>query len=150
VVRAQQVGPGFFPHFSLFAAVSAGRDRGGLAFERAHLVAHARFLTAAVRAAGAREAGFRVTTLDSRFAGFLELVREALPGVAVDDDPDREGGRDYYAGVCFTVTGDFGDGLVPVGDGGFTPWTARLLGNAKERLLISGVGVDRIAALLNG
>jgi hypothetical protein len=36
--------------------------------------------------------------------------------------------------------GDHGE----VGDGGFTDWTARLLGNGKERLLISGYGVDRL------
>jgi hypothetical protein len=31
------------------------------------------------------------------------------------------------------------------GDGGFTDWTAQLLGSRKERLLISGYGIDRIA-----
>lgn len=149
VVRAQPPGPGFFAHFSLFAAVTAGRDRGNLAFEREHLVEHARFLTTAVSAAGARAAGFQVTTLDNRFADFAASVQEALPGVAVSDAPDRTVGRDYYSGLCFTVTADFGSGHEAVGDGGFTPWTARLLGNAKERLLISGIGVDRVASLLN-
>ncbi|WP_406629514.1 hypothetical protein [Amycolatopsis sp. WGS_07] len=149
VVRAQPPAPGLYAHFSLFAAITAGRDRGSLAFEREHLVEHARFLTDAVRAAGAKSAGFLVTTLDSRFADFAASVQEALPDVAVADDPDRAVGRDYYSGLCFTVTGDFGAGPAPVGDGGFTPWTARLLGNAKERLIISGIGVDRVASLLN-
>ncbi|GAB3367234.1 hypothetical protein [Amycolatopsis echigonensis] len=149
VVRAQPPGPGFFAHFSLFAAVTAGRDRGSLAFEREHLVEHARFLTTAVRTAGARAAGFQVTTLDNRFADFAASVQEALADVAVSDAPDRAVGRDYYSGLCFTVTADFGSGHEAVGDGGFTPWTARLLGNAKERLLISGIGVDRVASLLN-
>ena len=30
----------------------------------------------------------------------------------------------------------------PLVDGGFTDWTARLLGNQKERLLISGIGSE--------
>ncbi|MFD2471917.1 hypothetical protein [Amycolatopsis silviterrae] len=149
VVRAQPPAPGLYAHFSLFAAITAGRDRGSLAFEREHLVEHARFLTDAVRAAGAKSAGFLVTTLDSRFADFAASVQEALPDVTVADDPDRAVGRDYYSGLCFTVTGDFGSGPAPVGDGGFTPWTARLLGNAKERLIISGIGVDRVASLLS-
>jgi hypothetical protein len=34
-----------------------------------------------------------------------------------------------------------------IGDGGFTDWTARLLANQKERLLISGYGLDRLAGL---
>ncbi|GAA1020875.1 MULTISPECIES: hypothetical protein [Amycolatopsis] len=149
VVRAQPPGPGLFAHFSLFGAVTAGRDRGSLAFEREHLVEHARFLTNAVRAAGARAAGFQVTTLDNRFADFAASVQDALPDVEVSDDSDRAVGRDYYFGLCFTVTADFGTGPAVVGDGGFTPWTARLLGNAKERLLVSGIGVDRVASLLN-
>lgn len=149
VVRAQLPAPGLFAHFSLFAAITAGRDRGSLSFEREHLIEHAQLLTTAVRAAGARAAGFEVTTLDTRFADFAASVRESLPDVAVSDAPDRSVGRGYYFGLCFTVTADFGSGLVPVGDGGFTPWTARLLGNAKERLLVSGIGVDRVASLLN-
>ena len=32
-------------------------------------------------------------------------------------------------------------------DGGFVDWTAALLANRKERLLISGYGVDRLAGL---
>jgi hypothetical protein len=32
-----------------------------------------------------------------------------------------------------------------VGDGGFVTWTGQLLGSRKERLLISGYGIDRIA-----
>jgi hypothetical protein len=32
-----------------------------------------------------------------------------------------------------------------VGDGGFVDWTARLLGNRRERLLISALGVDRLS-----
>ncbi|MGV9298600.1 MULTISPECIES: hypothetical protein [Amycolatopsis] len=149
VVRAQPPGPGLFAHFSLFAAVTAGRDRGSLAFEREHLVEHARFLTTAVRAAGAHAAGFQVTTMDNRFADFAASVQDALPDVEVSDASDRAIGRDYYFGLCFTVTADFGTGPAEVGDGGFTPWTARLLGNAKERLLVSGIGVDRVASLLN-
>jgi hypothetical protein len=38
-------------------------------------------------------------------------------------------------------------GGVEIGDGGFVDWTQRLTGNRKERLLISGVGVDRFATL---
>jgi hypothetical protein len=33
------------------------------------------------------------------------------------------------------------------GDGGFTGWAAKLLATRKERLLISGYGLDRLAAL---
>jgi hypothetical protein len=31
-------------------------------------------------------------------------------------------------------------------DGGFTDWTAQLLNNKKERLLISGLGPERLVS----
>lgn len=130
VVRAQLFeGAGRFAHFTLFAAVSAGRDRGSLAFERQHFLEHLAFLR---EACGDIEV--RVTVLDPRF----EALRGDLPA-----DPSRTTG--YYQGLCFKV---FRDG-VEIGDGGFVDWTQRLLGNRKERLLISGVGIDRLAMELD-
>jgi hypothetical protein len=35
-------------------------------------------------------------------------------------------------------------GELEVGDGGFTDWTAQLVGSRKERLLASGLGIDRL------
>ncbi|MFF1614675.1 hypothetical protein ACFVYA_43525 [Amycolatopsis sp. NPDC058278] len=144
VVRAQQVPAGLFAHFSLFGAVTAGRDAGDLAFERQHLAEHARLLAAACRALGASAVELGVTVLDPRFEGLLDTV----PDVPVHPFPDREGGRGYYEGLCFKVYASFGGELAEVGDGGFTPWTRKLLGNAKERLLTSALGVDRLATLL--
>jgi hypothetical protein len=37
--------------------------------------------------------------------------------------------------------------LVEVGDGGMVDWSARLLNDAKERMMISGLGLDRLALL---
>jgi hypothetical protein len=34
-------------------------------------------------------------------------------------------------------------------DGGSTDWTQQLLGNRKERLLISGLGLERLAGALD-
>jgi hypothetical protein len=128
VVRAQLFsGAGRFAHFTLFALVSAGRDRGSLAFERQHFLEHVAFLREACG-----DVEVRVTVLDPRF----EVVRGDLP-------PDASRRTGYYKGLCFKV---FRDG-VEIGDGGFVDWTQRLTGNRKERLLISGVGVDRFATL---
>ncbi|WIX97800.1 hypothetical protein QRX60_27330 [Amycolatopsis mongoliensis] len=144
VVRAQRVAAGLFAHFSVFGAVTAGRDEGNLGFERAAVAEHARLMTAACRALGATAVSLGVTVLDPRFEGLLDAV-----DVPVHPFPDREGGRGgYYDGLCFKVYASFGGDLAEVGDGGFTPWTRRLLGNAKERLMTSGLGVDRLATLL--
>ncbi len=133
VVRAQHFA-GAYPHFGLFALVSADRDTGNLAFERRHLAEHLRLLTDAVRACGSAEPEVRLTVLDPRFA-------PVTAGLDTTDDPGRESGRGYYSGLCFKI---YADG-VEVGDGGFVDWTARLLGNRKERLLISALGMDRLS-----
>jgi hypothetical protein len=144
VVRAQPVPAGLFAHFSLFGAVTAGRDTGDLEFERAAAAEHARLMAAGCRALGATAVSLGVTVLDPRFADVLSAAN-----VPVHPFPAREGGRGgYYEGLCFKVYAAFDGDLAEVGDGGFTPWTQRLLGNAKERLMTSGLGVDRLATLL--
>ncbi|WP_157547927.1 hypothetical protein [Nonomuraea candida] len=135
VVRAQRFeGAVSYAHFTLFALVTAGRDPGDLEFERRHAAEHLAVLTGAVRACGVPDAEARVTVLDERF----ERVAAELDATPY---PEREEGRGYYGGLCFKV---YGKGL-EVGDGGFVDWTARLLGNRKERLLISALGIDRLA-----
>jgi hypothetical protein len=65
-------------------------------------------------------------------------------------DRDRAGGRGYYRDLCFKVSALVSGVPTEIGDGGFTDWTAKLLSNGKERLLISGYGLDRLAALVDG
>ena len=54
-------------------------------------------------------------------------------------DNSRSSGR---ALLCPTLLQDHG-GDTELGDGGFTKWTQTLLGDTKERLLISGIGTER-------
>lgn len=136
VVRAQRFGAGMSAHFQLFGMVTAGRDTGAQRFEIDALTEHFRFGAGAVP-----DACFRVTVLAAPYRRVLASVRAALPQAAITEDPSRESGRGYYAGLCFKVHAGGGE----VGDGGLTDWTARLLGNRKERQLISGYGVDRLA-----
>jgi hypothetical protein len=64
-------------------------------------------------------------------------------------DPDRVAGRDYYAAVCFYIyIKDQAGAEHVLADGGFTSWTQQLLNNQKERLLISGIGTERVCSLL--
>lgn len=143
VVRAQFTGrtPGLLAHFGLLGMVTAGRDTGDLEFERRHAVEHLRYVATALP--GPLE--LRLTVWEPRYAVVADAVRAALPDVTVVDDPDREAGRDYYTGLAFKVHLVDGTSRVDVGDGGFVDWTQRLLGNRKERLLISGIGIDRLA-----
>jgi hypothetical protein len=149
VVRGQQfAGPARFAHFSLLALVTAGRDTGDLAFERQHATEHLLLLTDALRRAGASHVRIRLTLLDPRFAPVAEAVREAVRDAEVLDDPERAAGRGYYTGLCFKVLASCADEPVEFGDGGFVTWTQKLLGNRKERLITSGIGIDRVAVAL--
>lgn len=149
VARAQHVsGPVSFAHFQLLGAVTAGRDTGGHAFERDSAATHLGFAAAGLRRLGASRIRLELTCLDPAMSGVAAAVAAALAGaegVEVADAPERSSGRGYYTGLCFKVQATFGGPELEVGDGGFTDWTAQLLGNRKERLLISGYGIDRIA-----
>jgi hypothetical protein len=151
VTRAQQFeGPVSFAHFQLFAAVTAGRDTGSHAFEQQHLSEHLGLAVSGLSAAGATGITIALTRLDEAADPILAAVSDefaGLPAVSVRDAPERSSGRAYYRCLCFKVFATFSGAPEPVeiADGGFTDWTARLLGNAKERLLISGHGLDRVA-----
>lgn len=146
VVRAQRFdGPASFAHFTLLGAVTAGRDTGNLAFECEHAVEHVLLTT------GTLDTQVRLTVLDPRYTPVADHVRDALAGkstVDIVDDPDRPTGRGYYTGFCFKVFTTLGGERFELADGGFVDWTQSLLGNRKERLLISGVGIDRLAIAL--
>lgn len=149
VVRAQRFDDaGALAHFQLFGLVTAGRDTGSRSFERRALAEHLRFGARALRSAGAERTRIRLTGLDAAAGPIIERMYAdltATPGVEVIEDPDRTSGRGYYTTLCFKIHADIAGHRMEIGDGGFTDWTQRLNGNRKERLLISGFGVDRLA-----
>jgi hypothetical protein len=149
VVRAQRfAGAGRFAHFGLLGMVSAGRDTGDLAFERRHVVEHVRFLITTLLTMGGAE--LRLTVAQPRLAPVADAVRDdlaGLTGVTVVDDPDRPAGLGYYAGLCFKAFVVRDDVRTEIADGGLINWTQSLLGNRKERLVISGAGIEGLASL---
>jgi hypothetical protein len=76
--------------------------------------------------------------------GVLAPLVTRFPRVSLRLDPARTAGRGYYASTCFDISKvDSGQQLQLV-DGGFTTWTRQLLNNQKERLLIGGLGTERL------
>jgi hypothetical protein len=152
VVRAQHFGaPGMLAHFQLFAMVSAGRDTGNRAFEHQHLTEHLQFAARVLSRAGTEYTEIRLTCLDKASVPLLEHTRAALaaaPGINVLEDPDRTTGRGYYTQLCYKVYATIAGRTMEVADGGFVDWTQQLTGSRKERLLISGFGVDRLTTAL--
>jgi hypothetical protein len=145
VVRAQRFPAGWAAHFGLFATVTAGRDRGDLRFERSALGEQFQFAFSALRAAGVRRVQAALTPLSE--AG-KRMAAEAADGSGdIVMDNERVGGRGYYRDLCFKVNALVDGEVEEIGDGGFTDWTARLLSDEKERLLIAGYGVERLASV---
>jgi hypothetical protein len=160
LLRPQPVsGPASFAHFRLFALCTAGRDEGDRRFEHEALVEQLGFylrLLAELQAMGYAIAGIRVGLTDLSDEGRHEALRAAViaplaaqfPQVQVEFDPQRSSGRGYYAGLCFAVYATGRDGAEHfLVDGGFTTWTQQLLSNQKERLLISGIGTERVCSV---
>jgi hypothetical protein len=152
--------PGFFPHFNLFSLVTAGRDRGSLAFELESLREHLGLYLGFLRRLGTL--GFHIANVDisvsdtARDPGRLERARAEVleplaaeyPEATLRIDLTREQGRSYYSGLCLRIDASNREGLnLNLADGGFTTWTQRLLSNAKERLLVSGMGIELLVKL---
>ncbi|MFC0533860.1 hypothetical protein [Phytohabitans kaempferiae] len=148
MLRAQRFPAGWGAHFRLFALVSSARDTGSGDTEARLLILHLgywRRVLADLLPPGVTPR-LEYTIFDS------PVLRERLadtvaPAVPVVEDPERERGRGYYAGMALRITARRGDEVVELGDGGFTTWTAQVMGNAKERCLISCLSTERLAAL---
>lgn len=127
LLRGQDYGTDGASHFKLLGLAAAGR--GG---------------TFAVDALSEQFAYFSRLLGDIRIAvtplgGTLAEKVLAETALNIELDRSREAGRSYYVGVCFKIFG----GEIELGDGGFVEWTQTLLGDQKERLLISGIGTER-------
>lgn len=143
-------------HFAQFALCTAGRDQGSHAFETAALLEHVAFHLRLVAASGDRHGLSSVRAALTAFHDARPLVeairREvveplatAFPDADVVLDQRRDGGRGYYAAVALRVTAETAAGTrVELADGGSTSWTAQLLADRKERLMISGIGTERL------
>jgi hypothetical protein len=160
VVRGQayRAAPGVLPHFRLLGLCTAGRDEGSFQFETTSLVEQIAFylqLLREVSRLGYQTHRLRVTLTDleqgRQEQTLIEQVLRPLmanhSGVLCELDPDRETGRGYYVGACFHIyaTNVAGTEFELI-DGGFTTWTQQVLSNSKERLLISGLGTERLCS----
>jgi hypothetical protein len=153
VLRAQRFGPGNAAHFRLFALTSSARDRGSGRTEAQLVIDHISFwqrvLAEVLPTVATR---ITVTVFGSRVLAerLDDTIRPAVAAgpVPVVEDRVRSHGAGYYAGMAIGLRSEAGERSVDLGDGGLTTWTRQLLGDAKERCLISCVATERLAALI--
>jgi hypothetical protein len=145
-------------HFGLIGLCTAGRDRGSFAMQvgalREHLDWHLGVISRELPSVDLEvrvtdlSGGVHRAVLDERL---LQPLSAAWPAARVRFEDDRHAGRAYYTAACFGVDALHADGgRSNLSDGGFVDWTAQLLADAKERLLISGLGTDRLVVTQPG
>lgn len=150
VVRAQMFDGGrSLAHFSLLGLVVGGRDLGHRRFEADALVSVLFGLSEFVTDVVAGTVQIQLTDFDGRFRDVLSEVsdRVTTDRVVCGVDLERSAGRGYYPNVCFKLLIDTGDETIEIGDGGSVEWTAALLQSRKERLIIGGLSLERLASL---
>jgi hypothetical protein len=83
-------------------------------------------------------------------SGVVEKLQSAYKKVRIGVDQDRKQGRGYYGQLCFKIFATPSKGREhELVDGGDVDWTQKLLNNAKERLIISGCGSERLCELFD-
>lgn len=143
-------------HFSLFALCSAGRDTGDRRFEITALVQHVRFYVEILRQFLGSKVEIIVSVSD--FApvsdrerlenDLLEPICEEFTNVTCHIDNERQAGRGYYRDLCCKIHVQVASGeKVEVADGGSVDWTSKLLSDEKERIIVSGIGSERVCQI---
>jgi hypothetical protein len=72
-------------------------------------------------------------------------LAERFPDVELGFRPARLAAVGYYTGLLLNIDAELGSRRLSVADGGSTDWTQRLQSDRKERLFVSGIGVERLA-----
>lgn len=146
----------FTPHFMIACLTSAGADRGNYRFECESLYKHAVAWAAVLRSVfGIAEMRLRLIAREGYANGndlltaVSDFLQERLPGIGIEKITGSPV-NNYYTGLQFKVVIQVKEQEWEIADGGFTTWTQQLLGNKKERLLISGFGLELLSRLQSG
>jgi hypothetical protein len=155
-IRAQSLKEkGHTPHFKIGCMVTSGKDTGGYAFECSALAEQLLALCALYLAWGVATVRVKLLRRDG-YSDPDRLLREVfdhlrsldgLPEVVMDAAPAA---NNYYDGIQFKLIIGVDGREIEIADGGFVDWTQQLLANRKERLLISGFGLEWLYKLRSG
>jgi hypothetical protein len=148
-------GPHQLAHFALFALISGGRAGSGSSFELQAIATHLHVHLTALRAYLGSSLVLRVVIsdfsnrdrLDALESEVLVALRQNFENLTCVIDSERSSGRGYYSGFVFQIYAHAGHEELFLVDGGEVNWTQKLLANAKERLIISGLGSERVVIL---
>lgn len=146
--------PRFTPHFKLFCMVTAGRDTGSLNFEKENIMEHLNFYKAVLKDIAHIET-FKLKLFklgqdevsSNTFTRISKYIRENTgAGIDIVEDESRIENQ-YYQGIQFKIYIDLDGGEAEVADGGFVDWSQKLVGNKKEKMFISAIGLAPLLSL---
>ena len=153
-VRAQKFGgKNQLPHFFLYGMVISGIDEGNYKFEkealRETLSFYHEYLLGQSYLKNLRIIIWPRACVWPRTGNFAEgmyafLRENNFRNIGVEEAPSES---DYYRGLQFKIKADCEDKEYEICDGGFVDWPEKLLQNKKERMLISGMGLERLMRL---
>jgi hypothetical protein len=154
VVRTQRFrSPDSLQHFQLFSLCSAGRSTGNLRFEINAATEHIRFYLKALKDFLGPATLLRATVIDlhpdshdeATFNEPIQKLKKEFKDVDMGLEKAKIDETAYYRNLRFHVYASQPKiREMELVDGGDTDWTQKLLGNAKERLIISGIGSERL------
>lgn len=153
VVRAQPFsGKGFYAHFGIYCMVSAGKANGSYACEDELLKKHLTYYAQLIHMKYDSKASIVLRKRsgypdgDGFFSQMAKVIRETFPDVPLSFDYDDVDNQ-YYKGINFKIYMEQNGETFEIGDGGFVDWVTQMLGDKRERCLISGIGIDRLLLL---
>jgi hypothetical protein len=158
VLRTQPFPEPYRQHFELFALATAGRAAPAFGFETAALAEQIGFHVALATAICGDEGRVSAEIADLDRPGgatrledrVCEPLRRRHPAARIAIDRARTRGAGYYAGAAFRICVGTGERDVEIADGGLVDWARRLLGDRRERLVVSGLGVEQLASVAAG
>ena len=157
VVRSQQYkGSELYQHFRIFSLCSAGPTRGNLDFELKTINSHIRFYLDTIRDFLGDEITFRVVLLDmspdsrnySILSDFVNKLNERWGEENIQFEIVSNDKNEYYQDVRFSICcTQMHTREIELVDGEIVNWTQKFLNNSKERLIISGIGSERLCEM---
>jgi hypothetical protein len=135
-------------HFKIACLVSSGVDTGNYYFEstglREHILALHDLLENVFGIRGASCALIPREGYDSPnplIDRVISHLHETTPEIKVAKQTATSA-NNYYKGIQFKMNIEIEGQTLEIADGGFVDWSQQLLNNSKERMLISGFGLE--------